>query len=172
MRRYDDLGGPATEVPPHPDFRRLQANSGLEALAIDAEGVLYAIPERSGKLERPFPVYRLRDGRWQTQGALRRDGAFLVADAIFGPDGRLYLLERDFEWLGGFAPACAASPSAGDGFDGEADPARDPLRRARQHGRHRRLAGPGRAHAGRAALRRQLLPAAADDVRRYLLVGE
>lgn len=102
IRRYDAIDGPAAEVPAAPDFARLQRNSGLEALTIDADGTLHAIPERSGKLDRPFPVYRLRDGRWDKTLRLRRDGAFLVSDATFGPDGRLYLLERDFEWLGGF----------------------------------------------------------------------
>ena len=103
VRRYDDVDGPAADIPGHPDFARLQLNSGLEALAIDADGTLYAIPERSGAWERPFPVYRLRDGHWDKQLSLRRDGTFLVTDADIGPDGRLYVLERDFGWLTGFA---------------------------------------------------------------------
>ena len=103
VRRYDRLDGPAASVPPHPDFARLQNNSGLEALTIDAEGTLYVIPERSGALDRPFPVYRFRNGRWDKDLRLRRDGEFLVVDADFGPDGRLYVLERSFRWLGGFA---------------------------------------------------------------------
>ena len=53
-------------MPADPRLQRLQDNSGLEALAIDADGALYAIPERSGDWERPFPVYRLRDGAWDT----------------------------------------------------------------------------------------------------------
>jgi hypothetical protein len=103
VRRYDDIDGPGAPVPSHPDFRKLQLNSGLETLAFDADGTLYAIPERSGRWERPFPVYRLRDGRWNKELRLRRDGTFLVVDADFGPDGSLYVLERDFKWLGGFA---------------------------------------------------------------------
>jgi hypothetical protein len=102
VRRYDGLDGPAQRVPSPSAFERLQRNSGLEALAFGPDGALYAIPERSGQLDRPFPVYRFRDGRWDQPFGLRRDGAFLVSDASFGPDGRLYLLERDFEWLGGF----------------------------------------------------------------------
>jgi hypothetical protein len=103
VRRYDDVDGPAADIPGHPDFARLQLNSGLEALAIDVDGTLYAIPERSGAWERPFPVYRLRDGHWDKRLNVRRDGTFLVTDADIGPDGKLYVLERDFGWLTGFA---------------------------------------------------------------------
>jgi hypothetical protein len=117
IRRYPDLAGPAERGPVHPDFRRLQSNSGLESLAMDDEGTLYAIPERSGDFDRPFPAYRWRDGRWLDTLGLSRDGPFLVSDATFGPDGRLYLLERDFEWLGGFRTRVRRFELGPDGFD-------------------------------------------------------
>ena len=107
-------------MPSPPGFARLQTNSGLEALAIDAGGALYAIPERSGAWERPFPVFRLRDGRWDRSLSLRRDGTFLVAGADFGPDGRLYLLERDFRWLRGFATRIRRFDLGPGGFGAEA----------------------------------------------------
>jgi hypothetical protein len=119
IRRYADLSEPAGRVPAHHDFAGLQRNSGLEALAMDADGTLYAIPERSGRLDRPFPVYRLRDGAWDKRLRLPRDGAFLVVDAAFGPDGRLYLLERDFEWLGGFRTRVRRFELGPDGFGAE-----------------------------------------------------
>ncbi len=103
IRRHPTLDAPAEEVPSPREFRRLQNNSGLEALTFDAADVLYAIPERSGALTRPFPVYRLRDGVWDADLNLPRSGDFLVAGADFGPDGRLYVLERDFGWLRGFS---------------------------------------------------------------------
>ncbi len=99
IRRYDDIAGPAASVPGHPAFDRLQRNSALEALAIDTEGRLYAIPERSGGLDRPFPVWRFESGRWERWSDLRRDGPYLVVGADIGPDGRLYVLERDFRWI-------------------------------------------------------------------------
>ena len=120
IRRYDDIAGPALEVPSHPDFRKLQRNSGLEALAIDADGTLYAIPERSGAWERPFPVYRLQGREWDRDLSLRRDGTFLVVDADFGPDGKLYLLERDFGWVRGFATRVRRFTLGPDGFEDEA----------------------------------------------------
>jgi hypothetical protein len=120
VRRYDRIDGPATGVPGHPDFPALQRNSALEALAIDAADTVHAIPERSGALDRPFPVYRLRDGRWDRRLRLRRDGAFLPVDAAFGPDGDLYLLERDFGWLAGFATRVRRFSPGPDGFGDEA----------------------------------------------------
>jgi len=117
IRRYDRIDGPATGVPSHPGFPRLQNNSALEALAIDAEGTLYAIPERSGRWERPFPVYRLRGATWDTDLRLPRSGTFLVAGADFGPDGRLYLLERDFRRLGAFATRIRRFTLGPGGFD-------------------------------------------------------
>jgi hypothetical protein len=117
VRRYDTIGGPATDVPGHPAISRLQRNSGLEALAIDGKGTLYAIPERSGALERPFPVFRLRGGRWDTALSLPRSGRFLPTGADFGPDGHLYLLERDFRTLGGFRSRVRRFALEAEGFD-------------------------------------------------------
>ena len=127
VRTFDALGGKASGVRNHPDFRRLQANSGLEALAIDADGVVYAIPERSGALDRPFPVYRFRDGRWDKRLRIRRDGSFLPVDADFGPDGKLYLLERDFTWVGGFATRVRRFTLDAQGFGDEVTLLRTPF---------------------------------------------
>ncbi|MEM8848513.1 MAG: esterase-like activity of phytase family protein [Pseudomonadota bacterium] len=100
VMRHATIAGAPQRMDQAEAFDDLQTNSGLEALAADASGVVYAIPERSGRLTRPFPVYRLRDGIWDQPFALRRDGMFLVAGADIGPDGRLYLLERDLGLLG------------------------------------------------------------------------
>ena len=100
VRRYNSINAAATALPSDPDFAKLQGNSGLEAIAIDRDGTLYAIPERSGKLDRPFPVYRLRDGVWDKPFRIPREGNFLISDASIGPEGDLYVLERDFSWLG------------------------------------------------------------------------
>lgn len=81
----------------------LQTNSGFEALALDPQGRPIAIPERSGELDRPFPVYRFENRRWTVPYTLRRYGSFLPVGADTGPDGRLYLLERHYVPLLGFA---------------------------------------------------------------------
>ena len=89
-------------VPKHPDFRTLINNSGLEALAIGADGTLYAIPERSGDLARPFPVYRFAEGRWDKDWRISRGVGFLVAGAdVFG--GQMYVLERKLDSVWGYS---------------------------------------------------------------------
>lgn len=92
-RRTHDLRGATA-------FGRLQGNSGIEALAADPQDRLVAIPERSGSLNRPFPVWRLENGGWRKVAEIPRRGGFLVVGADYGPDGRLYVLEREFTGFG------------------------------------------------------------------------
>lgn len=114
-------GAPSLRVPDPLDFAGLQTNSGLEALAVDADGSLYAIPERSGDLQRNFPVYRLKDGRWTVPFTIPRRGNFLPVGADIGPDGRLYLLERAFQGIFGFRSRIRRFDVAIDGLSGEAE---------------------------------------------------
>lgn len=100
--RYDRYGGPATLLPVHPDFADFELNKSLEALAIDADGTLYTLPEESDD-PRGFPVYRYRGGAWDQPFHIPREDRFLAAGADIGPDGRFYLLERDFRLWRGFA---------------------------------------------------------------------
>ena len=100
---YPKLGGLAQALPSPPDFKALQENASLEALAIDENGTLYTLPERSGRAQKPFPVYRFKDGKWDKRLQIPRDGSYLPVGADFGPDGKLYLLERDFRGLAGFS---------------------------------------------------------------------
>ena len=94
VRFYPTPHDPAVRVVGHPDFGRMQLNSSLEALAIDARGHLFTLPERSGAMDRPFPVYRHDGAGWDIPFHLPRRDAFLPVGADFGPDGWLYLLER------------------------------------------------------------------------------
>ena len=94
---YRDITSEAAWLPRHPDFKRLKSNSSLEALAIDSKGWLYTLPERSGALNKPFPVYRYNGKAWDKRLSIPRRGRFLAVGADFGPDGKFYLLERDFK---------------------------------------------------------------------------
>ena len=97
---FDDIAAQPRALPRHTDFASMQPNSSLEALAIDANGALYTMPERSGRASRPFPVYRFKDGTWDIPFSIPRRGNFLIAGADIGPDGRFYVLERHFTGLG------------------------------------------------------------------------
>ena len=102
VAHYPRDDGPAERLPRPEAFRRLQTNSSLEALAIAPDGTLYTMPERSGATAAPFPVWRYRGGKWDQPFAIPRAGSWLPVGADFGPDGRFYLLERDFWGLLGF----------------------------------------------------------------------
>lgn len=100
VRVFDGVGGTSAPLPSAPAFATMQLNSSLEALAIGPDGALYTLPERSGRATTPFPVYRFRDGQWDQPFDIPRRGTFLISGADIGPDGRLYLLERDFTGIG------------------------------------------------------------------------
>ncbi len=117
--KYRKLGGIAENLPSHPDFATMQINSSLEALAMDASGALYTLPERSGRLDRPFPVYRFRAGKWDKTLSIRRDDSYLPVDADFGPDGKFYLLERQFRGLSGFSTRLRRFDLTAKGFVNE-----------------------------------------------------
>jgi hypothetical protein len=98
--RYDRIDGPAVALPLPDAFRAHKINSSLEALAVDANGRLFTLPEadRAGV----FDLWRF-DGQWQRVGEVPKRGGFLPVGADFGPDGLLYLLERRFVMPVGFA---------------------------------------------------------------------
>lgn len=98
-------------------FWKYQSNSGLEALAVDKNGTIYGIPERSGKWERPFPVQRFMGGEWDEDLSIPRSKRFLVVGADFGPDGRLYVLERDFDVISAFKTRIRRFTLSKEGFD-------------------------------------------------------
>jgi hypothetical protein len=108
----------AARILPRPrEFYAMQGNSSLEALAIDVNGWLYTMPERSGDPLRPFPVYRFRDGIWDQPFSIPRSGDYLVVSADFGPDGRLYVLERNFQLVKGFQSRIRRYVVSGDSID-------------------------------------------------------
>jgi len=81
-------------------FTPVSGNGGLEALAIDSKGTLYAIPERTRRRRDAFPIFRFQNGEWDVPFALPREHPYYVVGADFGPDDRLYVLERKFNGYG------------------------------------------------------------------------
>lgn len=101
--RYADISGHAKRLPRADAFAKMVSNASLEALAVDKQGWLYTLPERSPGFGQPFPVFVFRNGQWDQPFGIPRLGTFLPVAADFGPDGKLYLLERQFRGLMGFA---------------------------------------------------------------------
>lgn len=135
VARHGRDGRLIERLAPGPGFETLQVNAALEALAADAEGTLYAVPERSGADDRPFPVYRFRDGSWDIPYSLPRRGAFLPTGLDFDDRGRIYVLEREFRPLAGFATRIRRFSPGADGPGDE-----EVLLRTRP-GRHGNLEG-------------------------------
>ena len=96
---YDEDAPPVTIELPR-EVNGLAENGGVEALAIDGEGRLSAIPETVQKDAPGFPVWRQDGNGWETVGHLKRTQGFRPVGADVGPDGRLYVLERAFRLIG------------------------------------------------------------------------
>lgn len=89
------------QVLPRPkEFRSLPINKALEALAIDDRGRLYTLPERALNNDGQIPVWRWNGKSWSNPFTLPSPDSFLPVSADIGPDGRFYLLERDFGLFG------------------------------------------------------------------------
>ncbi|MCG6560171.1 esterase-like activity of phytase family protein [Ruegeria sp. 1NDH52C] len=100
VARYTRPDGPA-KVLPRPDaFRHMARNGAFEALAMDARGRLYTLPESSRAADGSIPVYRWDGRAWRTAFHLEQLGEYLPVAADFGPDGRFYVLERDTGAIG------------------------------------------------------------------------
>lgn len=116
---YSAPDAPARPVKSPPAFKDLIPNASLEALAIMADGTILTIPEDSGDRGTPFPIWRYRQGKWDQPWTIPRSGRWLVVGADIGPDDRLYVLERDFLGIRGFASRVRRFDLTGDGPQGE-----------------------------------------------------
>lgn len=76
-------------------WRALPRNGGMEALAVNANGTLFTVPEGVASGAWEALVYRrTHPDPWEQPFTLPLVEGFKPAGADFGPDGRLYLLER------------------------------------------------------------------------------
>lgn len=113
---YKTPDAPAIALKSSVEFSKLISNGSLESLAIDEKGRIYTLPERYGqkfKLRlsllghvfgsaQLFPIWRYENGEWEQPFTFKVMGTFLPVGADFGPDGRLYILERNFHGAAGF----------------------------------------------------------------------
>jgi len=63
------------------------------------------------------PVQRFMGGEWDEDLSIPRSKRFLVVGADFGPDGRLYVLERDFDVISAFKTRIRRFTLSKEGFD-------------------------------------------------------
>ncbi len=99
---HTEVEGKGIFVPKHPMFRKLSINKGIEALAIDNENRLIAIPEKPPLGISDFPIFRLQNNNWEIIKYVKIENNFLVTDAEILPMGLLLILERKFSWTQGF----------------------------------------------------------------------
>ncbi|GAA6160741.1 esterase-like activity of phytase family protein [Ruegeria sp. HU-ET01832] len=100
VAHYRAPSAKASVLPRPQAFQTLDLNGSFEALAIDAAGQLYTMPEKSRTPHGDIPVYRWDGQAWSTPFVLPQSGKFLPVSADFDPDGRLYVLERALGWTG------------------------------------------------------------------------
>ncbi|MCG7494194.1 esterase-like activity of phytase family protein [Thalassobius sp. Cn5-15] len=98
--RYPHAFGAPLALPQHADFRGFPRNAGMEALAVDRHGQIYAVPESVPRKRPNLPLYRLGAGGWQILYYIEASDDFDPVGADFGPDGLFYLLERRFTGIG------------------------------------------------------------------------
>lgn len=103
VMRYPSLDEPGTLLASAPEFVTMAPNGSLESLAVSADGTLFTLPEETLRDDGLTPLFRFRNGVWDQPWLLPVDGSFYPAGADIGPDGRLYVVERQFRGLGGFA---------------------------------------------------------------------
>ena len=99
---HTEVEGKGIFVPKHPMFRKLSVNKGIEALAIDNENRLIAIPEKPPLGISDIPIFRLQKNKWEIIKYVKIEDNFLVTDAEILPMGLLLILERKFSWTQGF----------------------------------------------------------------------
>lgn len=100
VARYESPDGPAQFLNQPRAFRRMRSNGSLEALAMDNDGRLLTLPENGVDPQGMIPVFRWDGRHWSTPFSVPARGRFLPVGADIGPDGRLYLLERDVGLFG------------------------------------------------------------------------
>ncbi len=87
-------------LPIPPSFRRLSVNTALEGLAIALDGAIWTVPEAPEAAG--FPLWRRGAETWQRMGYLPEVDDFVPVGLDFDDRGRLYVLERRFDPVGGF----------------------------------------------------------------------
>ncbi|WBU63710.1 esterase-like activity of phytase family protein [Paracoccus aerodenitrificans] len=119
VARYDDVDRPATRIDIPDAWQSIPTNEGFEALAITADGTLLTLPEYAIGEQTSFPVWRYANGSWDQPFSLPGSEKWQAVGADIGPDGKFYLLERNFRGLLGFQSRVRRFTFSDDGFSDE-----------------------------------------------------
>ncbi len=88
---HPKLSEPGQFLPKHVDFQRLRYNDGIEALAVNTSGQVYAIPEMPPNGDKFHPIYKFRENKWQLITTVQIGDDFKVSEAEFIDDQNLIL---------------------------------------------------------------------------------
>lgn len=113
------------DLTPHPlhtweRFRTLWGNKSLESLALRPDGVLLGVIEKPVAGGAEYRTIIGTENDWQSGPPIPTRGGYKAVDAVFGGDGQLWLLERDFSWLGDYRTRIRRFSQVRDGWS-EAD---------------------------------------------------
>ena len=98
-------------------FQTLWGNQGMEALAIADDGKIICILENPAPDRGTYQSLVHTGGKvWADGPNLASDGNFQATDADYGPDGRMYVLERDFSPIWGYRTRISAYRPNASGF--------------------------------------------------------
>ncbi|MDW3223778.1 MAG: esterase-like activity of phytase family protein [Paracoccaceae bacterium] len=129
--RYDTWDSPAIWPSYTPEWRALVANTGLETVAVQADGTIFSISEGVEPDIHEALVYRrLPDEKWDQPFTLALEGGFVPVGGDFGPDEKLYVLERHFTPYG-FQSQVRRMDVTANGFENTETILQTPVR---QHG--------------------------------------
>ncbi|MGF1659778.1 MAG: esterase-like activity of phytase family protein [Rubrimonas sp.] len=98
---HPEIGAPGAPIPLSAQMAELPVNGGIEALAFDAEGGLWAMSETPAN--GGFALFHRAAGAsdWRAE-TLALPGPHRPTGLDIGPDGAFYLTRRDFGFLRGF----------------------------------------------------------------------
>ncbi len=116
---YSGPAGKSTVLTYGDNLPGIPVKLGLEGLAADSEDRLYAIVEQALGSPRGYRVWRYAEGAWSNPFDIPNDGLWRATGADFGPDGRLYLLERDYWPILGFMTRVRRFQVGPEGLSGE-----------------------------------------------------
>ncbi|CUH79954.1 hypothetical protein TRM7557_02657 [Tritonibacter multivorans] len=90
----------ATALPRPRAFWHARRNKSFEALAISPDGALVMLSELPAVPRDPLRVWVWNGAVWASTFNYPQTQGFMPVGADFGPDGRLYVLERSFASIG------------------------------------------------------------------------